>query len=341
LVPVTAASLRLSILDLAPIERGMVARDSIAASVALARGAEELGYHRVWYAEHHNMARIASSATSVLIAHVGAQTSTIRLGAGGVMLPNHAPLTIAEQFGTLEAMYPDRIDLGLGRAPGSDQQTMYALRRDPSSSEAFPRDILELQGYLNGRSRVAGVDAVPGKGSNVPLYILGSSLFGAKLAATLGLPYAFASHFAPDALHPALAAYRKEFQPSEQLERPYVIAGVGVITADTAQAVAEQLQAVRRLRAINLFGQQLGNRGGAEPTDQQADQLLAAGGAAPVDHMLTYAAIGTPDIVRDYLNDFTHTTGADELMTVHEAPTSQARQRSITLTAQTLQHATT
>ena len=219
---------------------------------------------------------------------------------------------------------------------------MYALRRDPSSAENFPRDVVELQGYLTGQSRVAGVDAVPGKGSNVPLYILGSSLYGAKLAATLGLPYAFASHFAPDALHPALAAYREEFQPSEQLERPYVIAGVGVITADSAEAVAEQLQAVRRLRAIHLFGQQLGSRGGhadGEPTDEQADQLLAAGGGSPVDHMLTYAAIGTPGVVSDYLDDFARSTGADELIPVHEAPTSQARLRSITLLAQALERA--
>jgi luciferase family oxidoreductase group 1 len=289
------------------------------------------------------MARIASSATSVLIAHVGAQTSTIRLGAGGVMLPNHAPLTIAEQFGTLEAMYPGRIDLGLGRAPGSDQQTMYALRRDPSSAENFPGDIVELQGYLTGQSRVAGVDAVPGKGSNVPLYILGSSLYGAKLAAKLGLPYAFASHFSPDALHPALAAYRAEFQPSEQLDRPYVIAGVGVITADSAEAVAEQLQAVRRLRAINLFGQQLAGRANgqadAELTDEQADQLLAAGAAAHVDHMLTYTAVGAPGVVRDYLEDFAHSTGADELITMHEATTSQARLQSITLVADAIDHA--
>jgi luciferase family oxidoreductase group 1 len=338
---VTTTSPRLSILDLAPIEPGHDAGDSIAGSVALAQRAEELGYHRVWYAEHHNMARIASSAPGVLIAHVGAQTSTIRLGAGGVMLPNHAPLLIAEQFGTLEAMYPGRIDLGLGRAPGSDQQTMRALRRDPSSAENFPDDLVELQGYLTGRSRVAGVDAVPGKGSNVPLFILGSSLYGARLAAALGLPYAFASHFAPDALHPALAAYREQFRPSGQLDRPYVIAGVGVITADSPQAVAEQLQAVRRLRAINLFGRRLGKRGqlDGEFTDEQADQLLTAGGAAQVDHMLTYTAVGTPDHVRDYLDDFARSTGADELITVHEAPTSQARLRSITLLAQALEQA--
>src|ERR1700749_4663968 len=206
---------RLSILDLAPIGRGETARDSFAASVALAQLAEALGYERIWYAEHHNMPTIASSATSVLIAHIGAHTTRIRLGAGGVMLPNHAPLTIAEQFGTLAAMYPGRIDLGLGRAPGSDQNTMYALRRDTTSADTFPQEVVELQGYLTGNTRVPGVDAVPGKGSNVPLYILGSSLFGAKLAAALGLPYAFASHFAPGALDGAIAAYRDEFQPSQ------------------------------------------------------------------------------------------------------------------------------
>ena len=224
----------LSILDLAPIRRGETASDSFAASVALAQRAEELGYQRVWYAEHHNIAGIASSATSVLIAHIGAHTKTIRLGAGGVMLPNHAPLTIAEQFGTLDAMYPGRIDLGLGRAPGSDQNTMYALRRDPRSADTFPQDVLELQGYLSGETRVRGVDAVPGKGSRVPLYILGSSLFGAKLAAALGLPYAFASHFAPAALMEAIAAYRDEFRPVGTARAPYVMAGVNVIAADTA-----------------------------------------------------------------------------------------------------------
>src|ERR1700709_164070 len=189
-------SIPLSILDLAPIAPGETARETFAASVALAQQAEQSGYRRVWYAEHHNMPSIASSATSVLIAHVGAQTREIRLGAGGVMLPNHAPLTIAEQFGALEAMYPGRIDLGLGRAPGSDQNTMYALRRDPASAEAFPQDVLELQAYLARKTRVPGVDAIPGKGSDVPLYILGSSLFGAHLAAALGLPYPLASHLA-------------------------------------------------------------------------------------------------------------------------------------------------
>src|SRR4051812_31296420 len=190
----------LSILDLAPVAPGQTARESFEASVKLAQAAERLGYQRVWYAEHHNMPTIASSATSVLIGYIAAHTSTIRLGAGGVMLPNHSPLTIAEQFGTLETLYPGRIDLGLGRAPGSDQNTMRALRRDAMSANNFPQDVLELQGYLTGPSRIPGVEAIPGSGTNVPLYILGSSLVGAQLAAALGLPYAFASHFAPDAL---------------------------------------------------------------------------------------------------------------------------------------------
>jgi luciferase family oxidoreductase group 1 len=324
---------RLSILDLAPIRRGETASDSFAASVALALRAEELGYQRVWYAEHHNIASIASSATSVLIAHVGALTTTIRLGAGGVMLPNHAPLTIAEQFGTLAAMYPGRIDLGLGRAPGSDQNTMYALRRDPRSADNFPQDVLELQGYLSGQSRVRGVEAVPGQGSRVPLYILGSSLFGAKLAAAYGLPYAFASHFAPDALMAALKSYRDEFRPSEQLEHPYVMAGINVIAADTAAAAQVELQGIRRVRAVNLYGRQLGVPD-QDITDEQADQLLAAGASAHVDHMLTYTAAGTPREVSDDLDEFAVLTGADDLITVHQATTMEGRIRSVTLLAE-------
>jgi luciferase family oxidoreductase group 1 len=320
----------LSILDLAPIARGETASSSIAASVALAQRAEELGYQRVWYAEHHNMPVIASSATSVLIAHVGAKTNSIRLGAGGVMLPNHSPLTIAEQFGTLDAMYPGRIDLGLGRAPGSDQKTMYALRRDPASADTFPQDVLELQAYLAGESRVPGVDAIPGKGSRVPLYILGSSMFGATLAAALGLPYAFASHFAPQLLESAVAAYRREFRPSEQLDRPYVIAGVNVLAADTTAQAQEQLQTSRRVRAVGLFGR------GQALTDEQADQLLAQGAAQHVDQMLTYAAVGTPGEVGDYLDRFVKTADADELIVAHQAPTIEGRLRSVTLLAEAM-----
>jgi luciferase family oxidoreductase group 1 len=327
---------RLSILDLAPVGRGATAGDSFAASVALAQRAEELGYERVWYAEHHNIPTIASSATSVLIAHVGAKTRTIRLGAGGVMLPNHAPLLIAEQFGTLAAMYPDRIDLGLGRAPGGDQNTARALRRDPYSGDTFPQDVLELQGYLTGSSVIPGVDAIPGKGSNVPLYILGSSLFGAKLAATLGLPYAFASHFAPAALQPALAAYRAEFQPSDQLDRPYAMAGVNVVAAGTTAAAEAQLQSVRRVRAVGQFGRQFG-LAGPDVSDEQADQILAAGAAPHVDETLTYTAAGTPDQVRDFLDDFLRLTDADELITVHPAPSAEERLSSITLLVEAMQ----
>jgi luciferase family oxidoreductase group 1 len=321
----------LSVLDLAPIARGETATSSIAGSVALAQRAEEQGYIRVWYAEHHNMPGIASSATSVLIAHVGANTEHIRLGAGGVMLPNHSPLTIAEQFGTLEAMHPGRIDLGLGRAPGSDQNTMYALRRDPNSADRFPQDVLELQAYLAGETRVPGVDAVPGKGSKVPLYILGSSMFGATLAAALGLPYAFASHFAPQMLEPAVAAYRREFRPSAQLDRPYVIAGVNAIAADSRTDAEAQLQVSRRARAIGLFGR------GRHLTDEQADQLLAQGAAVHVDQMLTHTALGTPEEVREYLEGFRKLADADELIVAHQSPTIEGRLRSATLVAEAMQ----
>jgi luciferase family oxidoreductase group 1 len=327
----------LSILDLAPIARGQSASDSFANSVSLAQRAEEAGYLRVWYAEHHNMASIASSATSVVIAHVGAHTRTIRLGAGGVMLPNHAPLLIAEQFGTLAAMYPGRIDLGLGRAPGSDRNTMYALRRDAGSADTFPQDVVELQGYLTGNTRVPGVNAVPGKGSDVPLYILGSSLFGAQLAAALGLPYAFASHFAPTALEAALAVYRREFRPSAQLGKPYAIAGVNVIAADTESAAREQLQGIRRARAVSLFGRGRPGQDAENLTDGQADELLAAGVGDQVDQMLTYSAVGTPAQVSDYLDDFIRHTEADELIVAHQAPRIEGRLRSVTLLAEAMQ----
>src|SRR3954449_359092 len=223
----------LSVLDLAPIGPHESAHDALEASVRLAQRAEELGYERVWYAEHHNFESIASSATAVLIAHIAANTRRIRLGAGGIMLPNHAPLVIAEQFGTLATLHPDRIDLGLGRAPGTNQATMRALRRDAAAADTFPQDVLELQGYLSGETRIPHVHAVPGRGTDVPLYILGSSLFGAQLAAALGLPYAFASHFAPQLLEQAVALYRERFEPSAQLDRPYVIAAVNVLAADS------------------------------------------------------------------------------------------------------------
>ncbi len=321
-------SVPLSILDLATVARDQTVAESLAGTVALARKAEETGYRRVWYAEHHNMPGIASSATSVLIAHVAAHTSTIRLGAGGIMLPNHAPLTIAEQFGTLETLHPGRIDLGLGRAPGTDQNTMRALRRDATSADTFPEDVLELQGYLRGQSRIPGVDAYPGKGTDVPLYILGSSLFGAGLAAALGLPYAFASHFAPAALHEAIALYRREFEPSAQLDEPYVIAAYNVIAADDQADAERQRQEVMRSRVALIL------RPGTEYTDEQADALLRSPQAAHLHQMMTYSAVGTPDLVRDKVTEFAEQTGADEIMVAHQGPRVEERLRSAELLAE-------
>ena len=320
-------SIPLSILDLAIIGKGQTAADAFTNSVALAQRAEARGYERVWYAEHHNMASIASSATSVLIAHVAAHTSTIRLGAGGVMLPNHSPLTIAEQFGTLATLHPGRIDLGLGRAPGSDQNTMRAMRRDAHSSDRFPEDVLELQGYLRGESLIAGVVAVPGAGTNVPLYILGSSLFGARLAAMLGLPYAFASHFAPTALLDAIAIYRREFQPSEQLAEPYAIAGVNVIAADTDDDAQQQWETVRRYRIARFVAP------GRDLTNDEADAILASPQGQQIAHMMHYSAIGTPSDVKAYLDEFAELAGVDELITAHSSPTIEQRLHSVDLLA--------
>lgn len=324
-------TLPLSILDLAIIGPGETAAQSLQGSVALAQLAETHGYRRVWYAEHHNTSRIASSATSVLIAHVAAHTNTIRLGSGGIMLPNHAPLTIAEQFGTLETLHPGRIDLGLGRAPGTDQKTLRALRRNAHSADAFPQDVQELRGYLAGQSLIPGVDATPGKGTGVPLYILGSSLFGAQLAAALGLPYAFASHFAPDALEEAVAVYRREFQPSDQLDRPYVIAAVNVIAADTDAKAQEQHQTLKRRWVRMLLGRD-------HPyTDEQADQILASPQGRLVHHNLRYTALGTPPAVRDYLAGFAARADADELIVAHQATTVADRLRSAQLTAEVME----
>ncbi|MGD9955449.1 MAG: LLM class flavin-dependent oxidoreductase [Candidatus Nanopelagicales bacterium] len=318
----------ISVLDLAVVAPGESVRDGLEGCVALAQRAEELGYHRIWYAEHHNMASIASSATSVLIAHVAAHTDRIRLGAGGVMLPNHSPLVIAEQFGTLATLHPGRIDLGLGRAPGTDQETLRALRRSPAAAETFPQDVVELQGYLTDRTRVAGVNATPGRGTDVPLYILGSSLFGAQLAAHLGLPFGFASHFAPHALTQAVDIYRSTFRPSEQLREPYVVAGVTVIAADD-QAVADaELQAVRRMRVQNFF-----SRGRGPLTEDEIDAVIASPQMAHVDEMLTYAAVGTSDVVRDYLDAFRAHADADELVVVHQASSVAARMRSLEVLA--------
>jgi luciferase family oxidoreductase group 1 len=320
----------LSILDLALVGRGQTARESFLGSVQIAQRAEALGYRRVWYAEHHNIAAIASAATSVLIAHVAAHTTHIRLGAGGIMLPNHSPLTIAEQFGTLESLHPGRIDLGLGRAPGSDQTTLRALRRTPHSADTFPDDVLELQAYLGDASRIPGVDAVPGKGTHVPLYILGSSLYGAQLAAALGLPYAFASHFAPSALQEAVALYRKQFRASAQLPQPYVIAGVNVVAADSTEDAQAQFAAVRRARVRSLLGR------GRTLSDLDIDVLLESPEGRHLAHMALYSAVGTAAEVREYLANFARHADADELITIHPSQTVEARLHSVELTATAL-----
>jgi luciferase family oxidoreductase group 1 len=322
-------SVPLSILDLAEIGDGETAGDSLHASAELAQHAETWGYRRIWYAEHHNMPRIASAATSTLIAHVAALTETIRLGAGGVMLPNHSPLVIAEQFGTLAELHPGRIDLGLGRAPGTDQRTFQALRRDPRSAERFPSDVLELQGFLSDESRIPGVEATPGRGTHVPLYILGSSLFGAKLAAMLGLPYAFASHFAPAALEEAVATYRREFEPSAQLDSPHVIAGMNVIAADTDDEAAAQLLHAKRRRAKLLFG-----RRDRRLSTEEVDMILDSAAGAQVLEMMRYTAVGTPAEVAQQLERFTAHADADELILAAPAPTKRQRLRTFELVAE-------
>ena len=321
----------LSLLDLAIVGPHESIRESLDGCVQIAQLAEDLGYKRVWYAEHHNMATIASSATSVLIAHVAANTKSIRLGSGGIMMPNHSPLVIAEQFGTLATLHPGRIDLGLGRAPGSDRNTMRALRRHPQTAENFPQDVLELQAYLGKDSLMPGVRAIPGQGTNVPLYILGSSLFGAQLAAMLGLPYAFASHFAPTELQSAVRIYRERFEPSDQLQRPHVIAGVNVIAADSDEEARASFETRRR----SLIGVLFGNP--ENPLDDlQIDALLEGPQGQQVDHMLTYTAQGRAEAVRDYLRDFQQHADADELMVAHQSASIAGRLRSIQLLGKAL-----
>lgn len=320
----------LSLLDLATVGGSDTLGEALAGSVKLAQAAERNGFERVWYAEHHNNAAIASSATSVLIAHVAAHTQKIRLGSGGVMLPNHAPLLIAEQFGMLETLHPGRIDLGLGRAPGTDPTTMRALRRDAHSADSFPDDVAELQAYLAGESLLPGVNAYPGKGTRVPLYILGSSLFGAKLAAALGLPYSFASHFAPTHLDEAVATYRNEFRPSAQLSEPYVIAGVGAIAADTAEQAAQQLLTAQRRRVQLLLPP------GRTLTDEEADAVLAAPQGRQVLDMMRYTAVGTGAEVGPYLRDFAARARADELIVALHAEHVADQVRATEIIAQSV-----
>lgn len=319
--------LPLSLIDFATVYPGEVPGQSYARSVDMAQQAEALGFSRIWYAEHHNMPTISSAAPAVLISHVGARTERIRLGAGGVMLPNHSPLVVAEQFGTLAELYPDRIDLGLGRAPGTDMRTLQALRRDPQDAERFPSDVVELQGYLDGQSRIPGVEAIPGRNTRVPLYILGSSLFGAQLAAQLGLPYSFASHFAPAALEQATTAYRENFRPSEHLAEPYVIAAVNVTAADTAEDAAEQTRLVRRNRVKAMVGR------GREFTEAELDMLVDSPAGQQVVDMLRFTAEGTGPQVKEYLERFARLAQADELMVSLQSPTTEQSRRSMEILA--------
>jgi luciferase family oxidoreductase group 1 len=318
------------VLDLSPIVQGGTATLAFRNTVDLAQHAERLGYRRYWLAEHHNMPGVASSATAVVIGQVAGATTKIRVGSGGIMLPNHAPLVIAEQFGTLESLFPGRIDLGLGRAPGTDPTTTVALRRDRASADNFPRDVMELQSYFAPVQPGQLVRAVPGAGLQVPVWLLGSSLFSAQLAADLGLPFAFASHFAPDYLMSALAEYRRRFRPSEALTAPYAMAGVSAIAAET-DAQAARLSTSLQQQFVNL------RRGVPCPLPRPVDSMEGRWSAveqAGVEHALLYAAVGGPATVHERLKTLIDATGADELIIAGQIFDHSARLRSFEIIAQ-------
>lgn len=320
-----------SVLDLAPVAEGSDPGDALRNSADLAVHVEALGYRRFWMAEHHSMPGIASAATAVALAYVGSRTSSIRIGAGGIMLPNHAPLAVAEQFGTLESLFPGRVDLGLGRAPGTDRATAYALRRNLASDEnQFPRDVVELIDYFRGGG--GRVRAIPGEGLDVPVWILGSSLFGAQLAAMLGLPYAFASHFAPAQMDEALQVYRDRFQPSSALARPYVMLGFNVIAADS-DAEAQLLATSVQQAFVNL---RTGRPTKLPPPLAGYADTLSPEAKAMLDHVLSVSAIGTRDTVRSAVEAFVERTGADELMVVTQVHDHAARKHSYTLLGEAL-----
>ncbi|UFN49895.1 LLM class flavin-dependent oxidoreductase [Roseomonas sp. OT10] len=328
-------SLPISVLDLSPIPAGADAGQALRNTLDLARHAERLGYRRYWLAEHHNMTGIASAATAVVIAHVAAGTSTIRVGAGGIMLPNHAPLVIAEQFGTLAALHPGRIDLGLGRAPGSDLRTAHALRRNlgpggGSDGDSFPQDVVELMSYFRPAQPGQAVRAVPGEGLEVPVWILGSSLFGAQLAAMLGLPFAFASHFAPDHLMQALRLYREGFRPSATLERPHAMVAANAIVAETDAAAARLFTSLQQA-FVNL------RRGRPGPLPAPVDSLeglWSPAEQAGTGHALSVSAVGAPDTVRRALQQLVEATAADELIVTAQIHDHAARLRSFALLAE-------
>ena len=320
-----------SLLDLSPVPEGQTAATALANTAKLAQMAEAQGYHRFWLAEHHNMPGIASAATAVVIGHVAAATKTIRVGAGGIMLPNHAPLMVAEAFGTLETLFPGRIDLGLGRAPGTDMATARALRRHMAPEDSFPQDVVELLSYLDDAPEGAPVRAIPGQGSHVPVWILGSSLYGAQLAAYLGLPYAFASHFAPAALDDALATYRATFRPSKYLAKPYAMMAAGLVVADTDEEArylrSSQVLAFARLRS---------GRPGKLPRPTHDLSEVPPSVMAGVDHALSCAAVGAPDTVRRQLQALIDRHQPDELMVTGMIHDPAARLKSFTLGAEVL-----
>jgi luciferase family oxidoreductase group 1 len=320
----------LSILELVRVTQDTDAHGALNNARDLAAHAERWGYRRIWVAEHHNMPGIASAATSVVLAHLAAGTTTIRVGAGGIMLPNHAPYVIAEQFGTLARLFPGRIDLGLGRAPGTDQITLHALRRPPEAAETFPQDVLELQAFLAPASPGQRVQAVPAAGTEVTLWILGSSHFGAMLAAELGLPYAFASHFAPDHLIPALQIYRSRFKPSEQLGRPYARVGVNIIAAESDDK-ARRLATTQQMSFSNIFR---GARGLSQPPIDDVESYWTPTEKAQAMRMLARSIVGSPDTVRKGIAELREETGADELIIVSDVYEHFERLRSFELIAQ-------
>ncbi len=321
--------IRISILDLAPVILGETPREALRKSLDLARHAETFGYTRYWVAEHHNMTGIASAATSVVIGYLAGGTSTIRMGSGGIMLPNHSPLVIAEQFGTLESLYPGRIDLGVGRAPGTDARTLRALRRDPHRADDFPQDVVELQHFLAEAKSGQAVRAVPGAGTEVPIWILGSSTYGAELAASLGLPYAFASHFAPDSLFSALSIYGQTFKPSKQLDHPYAMVGINVVAADTDEE-ARRLFTTIQQSFTNLVR---GTGGKLQPPIDNIDDYWTPAEKHHAAHMLKYSIVGSPETVRRELEGFIRLTNADEWMIVTSIYDHSARVRSYEIVA--------
>jgi luciferase family oxidoreductase group 1 len=319
----------LSVLDLAPVSEGSTPALALQNTLKLAQHAERLGCIRYWVAEHHNMVGIASAATSVVIGFIAANTQTMRVGAGGIMLPNHSPLVIAEQFGTLASLYPNRIDLGLGRAPGTDRQTMQALRVDPRASEHFPQDVMELQALLGPLQPGQTIQAVPGTDTNVPLWILGSSLFGAQLAGLLGLPFAFASHFAPDHLMQALEIYRSTFKPSVQLQKPHAMVGVNIISADTDE---EALHLFTSLQ-MRFADMARGDRGYMKPPIDDIETYWSGHEKIQAQRMLACSFTGSPKSLRPQLDDFVAETSADELMVVTAVYDHGARMKSYELLA--------